>query len=714
MKKSGNPIHNDRERESLNELRESEERFRNLAESTPMAILIYQDNKWIYANPAAERITGYTRQELTSMNFWEVVHPDFKQLVEARGKKRQAGENVISSYEFKIVTKSKEEKWVLLNGASSNLGGKPAGLINVIDITETKEIQEKLDRRNIQLNQKNIEIQTIMEELEATNKELIASNEELMATNEEFEATNEELIRSQKELEESERRYRDIFDNFPVGIFQTTVEGNLIAVNNEMARILGYASVKEVAASGENSGNFYVDQDARHLLLEGVHDKGYVEDYETRFRKKTGEQIWVSINTHIRPRADGDGEYLEGYIQDITAQKQAEEEMKNLEKQLIQAQKMEAIGRLAGGIAHDFNNLLTAIMGNAEISLKTVGKDTGVAENINDILLTSRRAADLTKQLLAFSRKQVIKPVIIDINDFLVKVERMLRRIIGENITLDINREPDLALVKADPSLVEQMIVNLVVNARDAMPQGGSVTIVSSNETVSGEYSGKSEPIPPGSYVRIDVIDTGIGMDRDTMEKIFEPFFSTKGEMGTGLGLSTVYGIVQQNEGYITVESEKGRGSTFSIFLPRSAAGALEVTREPGVPGIQEPAACRETILIVEDEDYVRKLLVRSLSAQGYTVLEASNSNDALTICAPDRQPIDLILSDIVLPDMPGPQLVGKVRLIRPGIRVLYMSGYAEHKIIKTEVLKEGVFFIPKPFLPSELHKQIREVLSAK
>jgi two-component system cell cycle sensor histidine kinase/response regulator CckA len=230
---------------------------------------------------------------------------------------------------------------------------------------------------------------------------------------------------------------------------------------------------------------------------------------------------------------------------------------------------------------------------------------------------------------------------------------------------------------------------------------------------VSGEYSGKSEPIPPGSYVRIDVTDTGIGMDRDIMEKIFEPFFSTKGEMGTGLGLSTVYGIVRQNEGYITVESEKGTGSTFSIFLPRSAAGALEGTREFGEPGIQEPEVCRETILIVEDEDYVRKLLVRTLSAQGYTVLEASNSSDALTVCAPDQQAIDLILSDIVLPDMPGPQLVEKVRLIRPGIRVLYMSGYAEHKIINTEVLREGVFFIPKPFLPSELHKKIREVLAA-
>ena len=698
--------------ESLNELRESEERFRNLAESTPMAILIYQDNKWIYANPAAERITGYTRQELTSMNFWEVVHPDFKQLVEERGKKRQAGENVISSYEFKIITKSGNEKWVLLNGASSHLGGKPAGLINVIDITEIKEIQEELDSRNVQLNQKNNEVQIIMQELEATNKELIGANEELMATNEEFEATNEELIRSQKELEESERRYRDIFDNFPVGIFQTTLEGDFITINNEMAKILGYASVRGIAASGSNIKSFYIDPDARHLLLKEVRAGGRVEGYKTEFLKKTGEHIWVSINTYLRRRADGGGEYLEGFMRDITAQKQTEEEMENLEKQLIQAQKMEAVGRLAGGIAHDFNNLLTAIMGNAEISLKALGEDSGIIENINDILVTSRRAADLTKQLLAFSRRQIIKPVIIDINVFLDKLERMLRRIIGENITLYINRQTDPALVKADPSLIEQVIVNLVVNARDAMPQGGTITIVSSHEDVTDGHAGKSGPVPPGSYIRIDVTDNGIGMDRDIMEKIFEPFFSTKGEMGTGLGLSTAYGIVQQNEGYITVKSEKGRGSLFSVFLPRNAAGAPEETREPDETVMQDSTAGRETILIVEDEDYVRKLLVRTLSAQGYTVLDASSSRDALGICAPEGRPIDLILSDIVLPDIPGPQLVEKVRLIRPGIRVLYMSGYAEHKITRTEMLTDGVYFIPKPFLPSELQKKIREVLA--
>jgi PAS domain S-box-containing protein len=698
--------------ESLDALRESEERFRNLAESTPMAILIYQENKWIYANPAAERITGYSRGELTSMNFWEVVHPDFKKLVEERGKKRQAGENVISSYEFKIITKSGDEKWVLLNGANSHFGGRPAGLINVIDITEIKNIQEELDQRNVQLNQKNAEIHSIMLELEATNKELVAANEELMATNEEFEATNEELIRSQKELEESERRYRDIFDNFPVGIYQTTFEGDFITINKEFARIIGYASVKDVVASGANSRQFYMDPEARTILLGEVRARGHVEGYKTTFRKKNGEQIRVSINTHLRTRPDGSGEYLEGFIQDITAQMQTEEDMKNLEKQLIQAQKMEAIGRLAGGIAHDFNNLLTAIMGNAEISLKELGRGSDIRENINDIIVTSRRAADLTKQLLAFSRRQISKPVVVDINEFLEKVERMLRRIIGENISLVIERKTDRALVKADPSLIEQVIVNLVVNARDAMPQGGTVTIVTSQEDVDVGRTGIGLTVPHGSYVRIDVVDTGVGIDRDILEKIFEPFYSTKGELGTGLGLSTVYGIVRQNDGYVTVTSEKGKGSVFSVYLPLNDAVSGEEAREPAETAGQDQAAGTETILVVEDEDHVRRLLVRALAAQGYSVLEASSSGEALRICEDRGRQIDLVLSDIVLPDIPGPQLIEKAQRIRPGIRVLYMSGYAEHKISKTEMLKEGVFFIPKPFLPSELQKKIREVLA--
>ena len=699
--------------QALNDLRESEERFRNLAESTPMAILIYQDNRWIYANPSAERITGYSREELTSMNFWDVVHPDFREMVAERGKKRQSGENVISSYEFKIVTKSGEDKWVLLNGTTSRLGGKPAGLINVIDITEMKEIHEELDRRNAQLNQKNNEIQSILRELEETNKELTGLNEELMATNEEFEATNEELVRSQKELEESERRYRDIFNNFPVGIFQTTMTGDFITINNEMARILGYAAAKDSAAPGENVTQFYLDPAVRPRLMDEVRKRGYAERYETQFRKKNGAVIWVSINTFIRDREDGSA-YLEGYIQDITARKEAEEEMKSLETQLIQAQKMEAVGRLAGGIAHDFNNLLTAILGNAEMALKSMNEDSGIVENINDILATALRAADLTQQLLAFSRRQVIKPVVIDINEFLGKVERLLRRIIGENITLHIRRQPGEALVRADPTLMEQVVMNLFVNARDAMPDGGTITVVSSHEVVPAARAARGGPVPPGDYIRIDVADTGIGMDHDVMENIFEPFFTTKGDLGTGLGLSTVYGIVRQNDGYITVASEKGAGSTFSVFLPRAAAAAAaEKSCEPSEPAAGVPAAARETILVVEDESHVRKLLKRTLASQGYTVLEASTSREAIGVCSAEETHIDLLLTDIVLPDLPGPQLVEKVRGSRPGMRVLYMSGYAEQRTALTELQGEGVFFIPKPFLPSDLQKKIREVLAA-
>ncbi len=685
--------------DDLNELIESEEHFRNLAESTPMAILLYQDDKWVFANSAAEKITGYSSNELFKMNFWDMVHPDFVQIGKERGKKRQLGQEAISSYELKICTKSGEDKWVLINGTSTHFRGKPAGLLNVIDITEIKKIQEELAHKNIQLNQKNKELQFTMHELESMNVKL--------------HATNQELITSQIELEQSEYRFRDIFNNFPVGIFQTKLEGDFITANNEMARILGYANAGDVTTFEDNIRSYYTDLDVRNRLLDKVRSRGFVKGYETRFRNKKGDLIWVSINANLRRSADGCDEYLEGYIQDITAQKQAEEEKAQLEKQLIQAQKMEAIGRLAGGIAHDFNNLLTAIMGNAEIALKTASEGTAIGENINDILVTSKRAANLTRQLLAFSRKQVIKPIVIDINMFLVNLEKMLHRIIGETIILHIRRDPALALVKADPSQIEQLIVNLVVNARDAMPSGGTITIVSANDIVTDVFSMKNETILPGLYVRIDVTDTGSGMEKETMESIFEPFYSTKGEMGTGLGLSTVYGIVRQNDGFIMVESEMGKGSTFSVFLPNSSDGSPGELPIPGDNKDHVPVSLGETILVVEDEDNVRKLLVKNLADEGYRVLDASNSNDAIMICFHEQGPIDLILSDVVLPDIPGPKLVEKIRSTRSGIHVLYMSGYTEQNVINIDVLREGVFFIPKPFLPSELMKKIREVLSS-
>lgn len=692
------------EQDGLRYLLESEERFRTLAESIPMAILIYQENRWIYANPAAERITGYTLFEMETLNFWDLVHPAFKKLLYEQGEKLKADRHDVVNYEFKIITRSGEERWVLLNGSSSFFSVKPIGMITIADISEIKEIQEMLNGRNNELTRKNMEIGAIRLALEDANKELMAANEE-------FEAMNDELVESHRELEESERRYRDIFDNLSVGIYQTSLEGDFITINNEMARILGYEFPRDAVSSGGNITNFYVDPDARNQLVEEVRRKGVAKDFKTQFRRKNGETIWACINAHYRNNHDGKGEYLEGYILDITAQKKFEEEVKNLEKQLIQSQKMEAIGRLAGGIAHDFNNLLTAIMGNSELTLKAAGSNPVIAENINDILITSRRAADLTRKLLAFSRKQVINISLIDINEFLVDIERMLRRIIGETISMKIQTGPDPSRVKADPSLIEQVIVNLVVNARDAMPDGGIITIISFNEHVSNSFTGNNEIIPPGEYVRIDVSDTGIGMEKETMEKIFEPFFSTKGDMGTGLGLSTVYGIVRQNEGYLTVESEKGKGTTISIFLPRSdAIQSREAQLQKNIANAESPNG-GGTILVVEDEDYVRKLIVRTLSTKGYHVLEASNSGEAISLCDKNLHQIDLILSDIVLPDIPGPELIEIVRSRRPEIKVLYMSGYPKHKLPGNEVMEKDFNFIPKPFLPSDLLKLTREIL---
>jgi two-component system, cell cycle sensor histidine kinase and response regulator CckA len=668
-----------------NELVESEERFRTLAESTPVAVLLFQDDRWVFLNRAAEEITGYGRDELLGMNFWSIVHPDHKAMVEDRGKRRQAGEAVDPRYEFKIVTKQGRVRWVLLNGATTHLGGRPAGLINVIDITTLKRTQEELE----------------------------ATNEELEATNEELNATNEELIASQTELETSERRYRELFENFPVGLYQASLDGTVLTVNPEMARMLGYASIKDLMAHEKNMEGFFMEAlDAQKLRA--MADSGSdVNDYVTRFRRQDGGVVWVSINTRVRLDPGGKGGFLEGYIRDFTAQKSAEEEKELLERQLLQAQKMEAVGRLAGGIAHDFNNLLTAILGNAELSLAALDDPEIVRENLDDIIRISTRASELTRQLLAFSRKQMIKPVKLDLNEVLASMERMLRRVIGENIDLSIEPHREPGFIEADPTQMEQLIVNMIVNARDAMPRGGRIMISLTNELVTYGESLKKPGLYPGLYVALRISDNGIGMDRETQEKIFEPFFTTKGEAGTGLGLATVYGVVKQNGGYISLESAPGKGATFTVLLPRVEHAGMKPPR-PAVKktGVVRPSATSETILLVEDEEPVRKLISKALALQGYHVIESKSGADAEKEVAAASAHIDLILSDVVLPDTTGPELVEKLAARLADTHVLYMSGYAEQAIMTRAMINRGVQFIPKPFLLNDLFGKIREILS--
>jgi signal transduction histidine kinase/ActR/RegA family two-component response regulator len=379
-----------------------------------------------------------------------------------------------------------------------------------------------------------------------------------------------------------------------------------------------------------------------------------------------------------------------------------------LEEQLRHSQKMEAVGRLAGGIAHDFNNLLTAIIGYTEIVLTSLDPKDERRADAEEIARAAMRAADLTKQMLAFSRRQVLQPKIIDLNTALTKVEPMLRRVIGEDILMTVTGKAASPHVRVDPGQVEQVVMNLVVNARDAMPQGGRLTVETSDAVLDEAAVADQPDVKPGEYVMLSVSDTGVGMPPEVTARIFEPYFTTKDVgKGTGLGLSTAYGIVHQSEGHIAVTSELGRGTTFRIYLPRSEApppAAIDSSVERMPDGT-------EHILLVEDDPSVRRLSRELLMRLGYSVTEAASGRAGLALGSDDTRHFDLALCDVILGDMSGPAVAEALRALRPSIRVLYMSGYTDEAIVKTGVLDEGKPFLQKPFTPMQLAKKIREVL---
>ena len=384
---------------------------------------------------------------------------------------------------------------------------------------------------------------------------------------------------------------------------------------------------------------------------------------------------------------------------------------KALEAQLLQAQKMEAVGRLAGGVAHDFNNLLMAIMGYSELIRTSLVKDDPLYKYSEDILKATERAASLTQQLLAFSRRQVMQPQVLNLNRVAADLEKMLRRLIGEHIELEIVAGPDLGAVKADPGQIDQIIMNLAVNARDAMPTGGRLILATDNIEFTASHKCRFENIPPGRYVRLTVTDTGSGMDAETLDHIFEPFFTTKEVgKGTGLGLPMVYGIVKQNGGCVDVESRPGQGATFKIYLPRIEA-AVEA------PGARMSLAAKlegsETILVVEDEDALRTLLCRFFRLYGYNVLEARHGGEALLICERHPGPIHLMITDVVMPQMSGKELADRLAPLHPEMTVFFMSGYTDSDLTGYGAPESSQHFIPKPFRPMDLVKKVRDFLDA-
>ena len=394
------------------------------------------------------------------------------------------------------------------------------------------------------------------------------------------------------------------------------------------------------------------------------------------------------------------------YAEDVT-------ERRTLEQQLRQSQKMEAVGRLAGGIAHDFNNLLMVISGYCEFLLEKVNGDPVLQNPAQEIANAAERATSLTRQLLAFSRKQMLTPKILDLNAVVTENARMLTRMIGEDVELVVVPGTELGAVKADPGQVEQVIMNLAVNARDAMPQGGKLTIETGNATLDEAFARLHAGARPGEYVKLAITDTGSGMDPETQTQIFEPFFTTKGPKGTGLGLSTVYGIVKQSGGYIRVESEKGKGATFEVYLPRVTETGEIATAAPAILPSKAPQRT-ETILLVEDESNLRRLACQFLQTQGYRVLEAEDGAAAVQICAAHKGDIDLLLTDVIMPGMNGRELAKRVLSLRPTVKVLYMSGYTENTISHNGTLDPGVNLLQKPFNLQALKERVREVLDSE
>jgi len=403
-----------------------------------------------------------------------------------------------------------------------------------------------------------------------------------------------------------------------------------------------------------------------------------------------------------------------GTIADTVAigikRKQAEQVQAGLENQLRQAQKMEAVGNLAGGIAHDFNNLLTAILGYGNILLSRLQEGDPGRQNVQEILKAGERAASLTNQLLAFSRKQVLQPKIVDLNALATNLEKMLRRLIGEDVELSTCLEKNLGQVKADPGQIEQVIMNLVVNSRDAMPMGGKLTIETANAALGEDYASRHLGAKPGRYVMVAVADTGVGMGAETQARIFEPFFTTKEVgKGTGLGLATVYGIIKQSEGYVAVYSEPGQGTTFKIYLPRIDQ-SVETARVGQAAPIPRGT---ETILLVEDEEAVRRLARLILEGQGYAIIEAPSGSSALAAAEKHATPIHLLLTDVIMTEMNGRELSQRLTRVCPSARVLFMSGYTGDTIVRHGVLEPGIAYLQKPFTPADLARKVREVLDS-
>lgn len=632
------------------QLVEREELFHLISENAAdMIAVVDMDGRRLFNSLSYQKALGYSPEELQASSGFEQIHPDDREHVRrAAEEARHSG--IGKTLEYRI--QHKNGTWVALESTSSvirNAEGEPEKLVIVNrDITERKRAEEALRR--------------------------------------------------------SEADFRSVVEDAPYGIYRASLTGRFLQVNPALLKLLGYELEQELLEQ-DLATEVFRDNDEYRQLTEFLSRSEEIRDVEVEWKKQDGTPMTVRCSGRRIKDENGVPAYFEVFAEDVT-------EKRVLEKQLRMAQKMEAIGRLSGGIAHDFNNLLGVIIGYSGVLKKALNPENALWEHALEIEKAGKRAASLTKQLLAFSRQQVLTPAVLSLNTLVSDMEKMIPRLLGEDIELSLALDPNLGEVKADGSQIEQIILNLAVNARDAMPTGGRLQIRTANVELDQTYARNHPGSKVGKYVMLAVTDTGMGMDATTLTHIFEPFFTTK-ELGkgTGLGLATVYGIVKQSNGYIWVDSASGKGASFQIYLPRhEGQAALEEQKV----GPAEELRGSESILLVEDAEPLRKLAQTFLQAGGFRVVSAGSGEEALRVAASFGGALDLLLTDVVMPGMNGRVLAEQLLLRHPGTKVLYMSGYTDSFIAGHGVLEPDTHLLHKPFSEEVLIQKVREVLDGK
>ena len=650
-------------RKSEEALRKSEEQYRVLADNATDVVwtLDPESGKFTYFSPSVQSLRGYSPAEAMALPIDKTLTPN--SLKRALTASRQAleweqtpGRELSRTILLELEEIRKDGSIVPTEARIKFLRdaqGKPVGLLGITrDITERKQ--------------------------------------------------------AEKTLRESEEKYRELWEQTRDGIALADLEtGILLDCNQAMGDLVGrtreeligqHQKILHLPAS--DNAKFFPAFEKHRTDREG----GLLEDV---LITKAGETKVVEIKATLLTLQGK--KVMQGIFRDIAERKRAEEEQEKLQAQFLQAQKMESVGRLAGGVAHDFNNMLQTIIGYCELAFEETAADSPLREDLLEIQKAANRSADLTRQLLAFARKQTVIPRVLDLNETLEGMLKMLRRLIGEDIDLFWKPGLDLWKVKMDPSQIDQILANLSVNARDAISGTGKVTIETENVTLDEAYCAGHAGFSPGQYVQLAVSDDGCGMDPETLEHIFEPFFTTKKEgAGTGLGLSTVYGIAKQNGGFINVYSEPGKGTAVKIYLPRFEGKASEALAESAA---EVPQGHGETVLLIEDEESILKLGQKILERLGYTVLSAGTPGEALRLAETHAGEIHLLITDVVMPEMNGRDLAERIVSIKPGLKCLFMSGYTANAITHSNVLDEGMQFIQKPFSLKNLAAKVREVL---